>query len=66
MADRVRGGAFLIQAVAGSVMIGATLYLTFHLQIVLGMSRAPGRAREPAAAVATMIIAPIATEAAAA
>jgi len=34
---RVRGGAFLIQAVAGSVMIGATLYLTFHLQIVLGM-----------------------------
>ena len=36
--DRVRGGAFLIQAVAGSVMIGATLYLTFHLQIVLGMS----------------------------
>jgi MFS family permease len=38
VADRVRGAAFLIQAVAGSVMIGATLFLTFHLQIVLGMS----------------------------
>ncbi|MFG6477284.1 MFS transporter [Microbacterium sp. P06] len=36
--NRVRGGAFLIQAVAGTVMIGAMLYLTFHLQIVLGMS----------------------------
>jgi EmrB/QacA subfamily drug resistance transporter len=38
IADRIRGGAFLIQALAGSVMIGATLYLTLHLQIVLGMS----------------------------
>ncbi|GAA1955021.1 MFS transporter [Agromyces allii] len=38
VADRIRGGAFLIQAIAGSVMIGSTLYLTFHLQIVLGMS----------------------------
>ncbi|KAF2412877.1 MFS transporter [Microbacterium sp. B35-04] len=38
LTDRVRGGAFLIQAVAGSVMIGATLYLTFHLQLVWGMS----------------------------
>lgn len=34
---RVRGAAFLIQAVVGSVLIGATLYLTFHFQIVLGM-----------------------------
>ena len=37
VADRVRGGAFLIQGVAGAIMIGATLYLTFHLQFVLGM-----------------------------
>ena len=35
--NRVRGGAFLIQAIVGSVLIGATLYLTFHFQIVLGM-----------------------------
>ena len=38
LTDRARAGAFLIQAVAGSVMIGATLYLTFHLQLVWGMS----------------------------
>ncbi|RFA10510.1 MFS transporter [Subtercola boreus] len=37
VANRVRGGAFLMQAVVGSVLIGATLYLTFHFQIVLGM-----------------------------
>ncbi|KQX05554.1 MFS transporter [Leifsonia sp. Root1293] len=36
--DRVRGGAFLLQAIAGSVMIGAMVFLTFHLQIVLGLS----------------------------
>jgi EmrB/QacA subfamily drug resistance transporter len=36
--NRVRGGAFLIQAVIGAVMIGAMLYLTFYFQIVLGMS----------------------------
>ena len=34
--DRVRGGVFLIQALVGTVMIGAMLYLTLHLQIVLG------------------------------
>ncbi|MCR6032765.1 MFS transporter [Nocardioides sp. zg-579] len=36
--DRVRGGAFLLQAVVGVVMVGAMLYLTFHFQLVLGMS----------------------------
>ena len=35
---RVRAGALLLQAVAGSVMIGAMLYLTLHLQIVLAFS----------------------------
>ncbi|MFC6418621.1 DHA2 family efflux MFS transporter permease subunit [Sanguibacter inulinus] len=34
---RVRGTAFAIQAIAGAVMIGSMLYLTLHLQIVLGM-----------------------------
>lgn len=34
---RVRGTAFSIQAIAGAVMIGSMLYLTLHLQIVLGM-----------------------------
>jgi EmrB/QacA subfamily drug resistance transporter len=35
---RVRGGAFIIQAIVGSVFLGSTLYLTFYFQIVLGMS----------------------------
>lgn len=35
---RVRGSAFFIQAVAGSVAIGATLFMSFHLQVVLMMS----------------------------
>lgn len=35
---RVRGGAYLIQAVIGSAMIGSTVYLAFHLQIVLAFS----------------------------
>lgn len=34
---RGRAAAFLLQALTGAVMIGAMLYLTFHLQIVLGM-----------------------------
>lgn len=61
VANKVRGGAFLIQAVTGSVMIGATLYLTFHLQIVLGMAPfASGLASLPLT-VAIMIVAPLAT-----
>lgn len=35
---QVRAGAFLIQAIVGSVFLGSTLYLTFYFQIVLGMS----------------------------
>jgi EmrB/QacA subfamily drug resistance transporter len=36
--DRVRAGAFLLQAVVGTLMIGALLYLSFHLQVVMGLS----------------------------
>lgn len=36
--NRTRGGAFLMQMVAGATMVGAMLYLTFHMQIVLGFS----------------------------
>ncbi|MGO4102928.1 MFS transporter [Leifsonia sp. YAF41] len=62
VANKVRGGAFLIQAVTGSVMIGALLYLAFHLQIVLGMAPfASGLASLPMT-VAIMITAPIATK----
>jgi EmrB/QacA subfamily drug resistance transporter len=62
VANRVRGGAFLIQAVTGSVMIGATLYLTFYLQIVLGLAPfASGLASLPMT-IAIMITAPVATK----
>ncbi len=36
--NKVRGGAYLLQAIIGSAMIGATVYLAFHLQIGLGFS----------------------------
>ncbi len=36
--DRVRAGAFLLQAIVGTLMIGALLYLSFHLQVVMGLS----------------------------
>lgn len=62
VADRVRGGAFLIQGVAGAIMIGSTLYLTFHLQFVLGMGALPAGAATLPLPIATMIIAPIATK----
>jgi len=35
---RVRAGAYLVQAALGAVLIGSTMYLTFHLQLVLGMA----------------------------
>lgn len=61
VADRVRGGAFLIQGVAGAIMIGATLYLTFHLQFVLGMGAFQAGVATLPLPIATMVIAPIAT-----
>ncbi|RUR02067.1 DHA2 family efflux MFS transporter permease subunit [Labedella endophytica] len=58
---RVRGGAFLLQAIAGSVMIGALLYLTFHLQIVLGFAPLLAGVATLPLTVAIAIVAPIAT-----
>jgi EmrB/QacA subfamily drug resistance transporter len=60
--DRVRGGAFLIQAIVGSVMIGVTLYLTFHLQIVLGLSPLQSGLASLPLTIAIMIVAPVATK----
>lgn len=34
---RVRAGTFLVQTLLGSVLIGTTLYITLHLQLVLGV-----------------------------
>lgn len=37
LTHRVRAGAFLVQALLGSVLIGTTLYITLLLQLVLGI-----------------------------
>ncbi len=62
VSDRVRGGAFLIQAVAGSVMIGATLYLTLYLQIVLRMPALEAGLASLPLPIAIMLTAPFATK----
>lgn len=38
LTDRVRGGAYLVSVFVGAALLGALLYLTFHFQIVLGMT----------------------------
>jgi MFS family permease len=60
--DRVRGAAFGIQAIAGIVMIGATLYLAFHLQIVLGLPPLEAGLANLPLTIAIMIVAPVATK----
>lgn len=59
---RVRGGAFLIQAIVGSVLIGATLYLTFHFQIVLGMEPLVAGVANVAMTVVILIVVPVLTK----
>ena len=59
--NRVRGGAFLIQAILGSVLIGATIYLTFHFLIVLGMAPLVAGVANVAMTVVILIAVPIIT-----
>lgn len=58
---KVRGASFLIQAIAGSVTIGATLYLTLHLQLALGMSPLTAGLATLPMPIATMVLAAIIT-----
>lgn len=60
--DKTRAGALLIYLVAGSVMIGATLYLAFHLQIVLGMSPLQSGVANLPLTVAILLTAPLAAK----
>ena len=60
--DRVRGGAFLIQAVVGIVMIGSTLYLALHLQLVLGFQPLEAGLANLPLTLVIMVVAPIATK----
>ena len=38
LADRVRGGAYLVSILVGAALLGGLLYLTLYFQIVLGLS----------------------------
>ena len=58
----VRGGAFLIQAIVGSVLIGSMLYVAFHLQIVLGMGPLPAGLATLPMTLMIMVTAPVATK----
>ncbi len=60
--NRVRGGAFLIQAIVGSVLIGATLYLTFHFQIVMGMEPVVAGLANVAMTVVILAVVPVVTK----
>lgn len=60
--SRVRGGAFLLQAFVGAVLVGAMLYLTFHFQIVLGMSPLAAGFANVAMTVVIMLTAPVSTK----
>ncbi|WIA97003.1 MFS transporter [Curtobacterium sp. MCBA15_004] len=60
--DRVRGGAFLVQMIVGSVMIGALLYVSFHLQIVLGMDPLLAGLATLPITLSIMVMVPIATK----
>lgn len=59
----VRGGAFLVQAVVGAIMIGSLLYLTFHFQIVMGMSPLVSGLANVTMTVVIMALVPVVTKA---
>lgn len=58
---KVRGSAFFIQAVAGSVAIGASVFMSFHLQVVLAMSPLQAGLATLPFALSTLLAAPLAT-----
>ncbi len=58
----VRGGAFLVQTIVGSVLIGSMLYVAFHLQIVLGMDPLPAGLATLPMTLMIMVMAPVATK----
>ena len=62
IANRVRGGSLLLQMVSGSVMIGMMLYVTLHLQIVLGFSPLLAGVASLPLTIVIGVVAPIATK----
>lgn len=61
IAHRVRAGAYLVQAVIGSALIGAMLYLTLYLQLVLGMTPLIAGAASVVMTVSTLVVVPFFT-----
>lgn len=61
VAHRVRAGAFLLQAVVGALMIGALLYLSFHLQQVLGFTPLQAGLGPVPMTLVTLVLAPVVT-----
>lgn len=59
LTHRVRAGAFLIQLLMGSLLIAATLYITLHLQLVLGIAPLLTGVGIAVITVATIIVTPI-------
>ncbi|MEK8225884.1 MFS transporter [Oerskovia sp. M15] len=60
--DKVRAGAFLVQAIFGALMIGALLYLALHLQIVLGLSPLHAGLGTLPMTIMTLLLAPVITK----
>lgn len=59
---RVRAGAYFVQAVVGAVLIGSTMYLAFHLQIVLGMAPLVAGLASVVMTVITILVVPVVTK----
>ena len=58
----VRGGAFIVQAIVGTVFLGSTLYLTLYFQIVLGMTPLAAGVANVALTVTILVVFPILTK----
>lgn len=61
LASRVRAGALFVQAVIGAVLIGSTMYLAFHLQLVLGFAPLVAGLASVVMTAATLLVVPIFT-----
>ncbi|WP_200955931.1 MFS transporter [Oerskovia sp. Root918] len=62
LTNKVRAGAFLLQAIFGALMIGALLYLALHLQIVLGLSPLHAGLGTLPMTIMTLVLAPVITQ----
>lgn len=62
LTNKVRAGAFALQAIFGALMIGALLYLALHLQIVMGLSPLQAGMGTLPMTIMTLVLAPVVTQ----